>query len=89
MNITNLLSQIGLGDGQGNTSSMRVMLYIIVLAVLIPAVVAALKTGTPVTLTPQQLILIGTAFGGKCVQNTQENQATLPSAPSAPAAPVK
>lgn len=72
MNLSNLLAQIGLSDGQGNTSSMRVMLYIVILSVLAPAVFIAFATKTPLTITGTDLELIVAAFGAKAVQNQQE-----------------
>lgn len=78
MNLTNMLSSIGLGDGQGNTSLMRVVVLVLVIAVLVPALVAALTAHTNLTLTADNLELIGLALGAKCVQNAQENAQPKP-----------
>lgn len=74
MNLTTLLGHIGLGDGEGNTSLMRVVVLLMILAVLVPAVYIAVYTRSPLTLTNQDLELIGLALGAKCVQNAQEAQ---------------
>lgn len=73
MNLTNILSSIGLGDGQGNTSITRVVVALIVLAVLLPKIILAIKAGTEPTWTPGDMEMLGIAFGAKLVQNTQEN----------------
>lgn len=72
MNLTQLLGHFGFGDGQGNTSMMRVIVFGIVAAVLVPAVYIALSTKTYLVLTAQDLSLISIALGAKCVQNAQE-----------------
>ena len=73
MNLTQLLGHIGLGDGQGNTSIMRVLVALIVLSVLAPAVFAAFHNHANLTLTADNLEVIAGALGFKCVQNAQEN----------------
>ncbi len=72
----NILQSIGLGDGSGNTSSMRVILYIVVLSILAPAVYIAFVTKTPLALTTDQIGLISAALAAKCVQNHQENMSS-------------
>lgn len=69
MNLANLLAQLGFGDGQGNTSIMRLLVAGIVASVLVPAVYVAVATKTHLVLTSQDLALIGIALGAKCVQN--------------------
>jgi hypothetical protein len=83
MNLASLLDQIGLSDGQGNTSSMRIMLYTVILAILAPAIYIAFVTKTGLTLTSEQLELIGMALGAKCVQNQQEKDVTPNNPPTA------
>lgn len=73
-NLTNLLASFGLGDGQGNTSITRVILMLITLAVLLPKIILAIKTGVSPEWTATDMEMLGIAFGAKLVQNQQENQ---------------
>lgn len=75
-----IIELIGLGDGSGNTSSSRVVLYLIVLAILVPKVVLAIQTKTPPTWTQDDILLIGAAFGGKLVNSAIENKAPVSTA---------
>ena len=67
-----------LSDGQGNTSTMRVVTLLVVLAVLIPYVVNSVRTGIAPVFTPDQLEILGIVLGAKLVQNGQENAAPRP-----------
>lgn len=69
-------------DDTGAVSSMRVVFVLVVLAVLVPAVIAAVKTGTPLSLSSNEMLLLGGALGGKLIQNGQE-------APTPPTPPAK
>jgi Tfp pilus assembly major pilin PilA len=62
-----------LSDGQGNTSMMRVIGVIIVLAIMIPKVYLAISLKQPVSFDTNDIMMIGAVIGGKLVQNTQEN----------------
>jgi hypothetical protein len=83
--MNNIMAKIGLSDGQGNTSSTRIVMYVVTLAIIVPACWAACKTGTPLALTDQNLELLGMVLGTKLFQNHQENQTSAPVAPSVPA----
>lgn len=85
MNMKNILTSLGLGDGSGDVSSGRIAFILIVIAVIIPKVVIAIKTMTPPQWNEQDLMILGAAFGGKLVQNHQENKALE----IKPAEPVK
>jgi hypothetical protein len=63
---------LGVGDGEGNTSLMRIILLLIALTVLVPKVVLALKNGTPVDFSTGDLEVLAIALGAKLVQNVQE-----------------
>ncbi len=65
-----------LSDSDGNTSSTRVVFLLVSLAVLVPAVYSALKTGTPLALSATDLQLLGGAGAVKLFQNSQENTPT-------------
>jgi len=75
------LNDLGLGDGLGNTSSMRVVFLLTFLAILIPKVVTAIKTGVAPQFTPSEMEVMGIAFGAKLIQNVQENKPTDPAKP--------
>ena len=77
MNLTNILAALGLSDGQGNTSSTRVVVALITLAVLLPKIILAIKSGTSPEWTASDMEMLGIAFGAKLVQNQQENQTTV------------
>ena len=78
MNLTSILAALGMGDGQGSTSSTRVVMALIVLAVLAPKIILAIKTGVSPEWTASDMEMLGIAFGAKLVQNQQENQTTVP-----------
>ncbi len=65
-------------DGEGNTSSMRVLLLLVTLAVIVPKVYIAIKTGVAPVWTGDDMAMIGVAMSGKIVQNQQENNPTKP-----------
>lgn len=68
-----------LQDGEGNVSTMRIVVFLIILSVIVPKVVLSIKTGTPITWSADDMTMIGIALGGKLVQNKQENSGTPPS----------
>lgn len=72
--LTTLAAGIGLGDGAGNISSMRVINLLVVLSVLVPHVVLTLKSGVITPWSEQDLMLLGIALGAKLVQNHQETK---------------
>ena len=73
MNLTKILAHFGLGDGLGNTSSTRMVMMLIVLAVLSPKIILAIKSGVLPEWTTGDMEMLGIAFGAKLVQNSQEN----------------
>ena len=68
-----LIRFIGLDDGEGNTSSMRVIVFLVVFTILLPRAWIGFKTLTVPALSEQDMILIGMALGAKLYQNHQEN----------------
>ena len=60
------------GDGAGNTSTMRVVVILIVIAIIASKFYNAWLSKMPITWTTQDLELASVAVGGKLVQNTQE-----------------
>jgi hypothetical protein len=81
-----LQNLLGVGDGAGNTSFMRVGCLLVLMAVLIPKVVGAVKSGVPFEFTSGDLEVLGLVFGAKLVQNYQESK--TPATPPQPAAPT-
>ena len=73
--LSQLLQALGAGDGNGNVSSGRIVMYLMVIAVLLPHVVLAIKSGTPITLTDTDLELLGGTGIFKLWHASQENQA--------------
>jgi len=74
MNLKDTIHNLsGVGDGEGNTSLMRVVLLLVVLTVLVPKVALALKNGTPVDFSTGDLEVLALALGAKLVQNVQES----------------
>ena len=71
---------LGIGDGEGNTSLMRVIVLLVVLAVLVPKVYCGIKTGTPITFTTTDFEVLGGALGAKLFQNSQESKPQSPKA---------
>ena len=75
MNLKDTIHNLtGVGDGEGNTSLMRVVLLLVVLTVLVPKFVLAIKSGTPVDFNAGDLEVLGIALGAKLVQNVQESK---------------
>lgn len=65
-------------DDTGNFSMMRVVTLLIVLAVIVPKVILAIQTKTPVIWSTDDMEMLGAALGAKLVQNTQEQTPTTP-----------
>lgn len=63
MNLTKGLAALGMGDGENNTSSHRVISMMVVAAWLVTKVYASLKAGTPMTIEATEVALIGTILG--------------------------
>lgn len=78
MNIKNILTSLGLDDGQGNISSSRIFMVIIALAVVVPKVVQACKTGVPPTWTADDFAMLGIGGGVKLANSSMENQNQTP-----------
>lgn len=74
-----------LSEGDGELSTMRVMTFIIILAILIPAVVTAIRTQTGVELSTEQIALILGVLGVKTAQRAVESKTEKKESPSAPA----
>lgn len=79
MNLQKIIDLMGVGDGLGNTSSSRVVLYLVVFSVLGPKIFVAFKTLTPVVWSETDIMLISAAFAGKLVNTNLENKAGPPS----------
>ena len=73
-----LIETLGMGDGNGSTSSTRVVMVLIALAVILPKIVASFKTGAPPVWSEGDWAMLGIAFGGKLMQNSQEAKTTEP-----------
>jgi len=69
-----LLSMVG--DGNGETSTMRVIVILMALSVLIPHTFLWMKTGVSIPWTQEDIIILGMALTGKLVQNKQESNST-------------
>lgn len=63
-------------DGEGNTSSMRVTMILVVACVMIPPVIEALRTGGTVQWSPSDIELIVSVVAGKVGQGFLENKQT-------------
>lgn len=64
--------QSAIGDGAGQTSMMRVVVFIVIVAVVGAKFYNAYLTKSPIVWDSQDLELAGIAFSGKLIQNTQE-----------------
>jgi hypothetical protein len=73
MNLTTILAALGMGDGQGNTSSTRVILILAALAVLVPKFIAAFK-GTPVAFDDADLKMLALILGGGIAKTVAEGK---------------
>jgi len=74
--VSDLLQSLGAGDGNGNVSSGRIVMYLMVAAVLLPHVVLAIKTGTAIALTQTDLELLAGTGLFKIWHGSQENEPT-------------
>lgn len=63
-------------EGDGTFSTMRVMTFIIILAILVPAVASAVRTNTGLDLTTEQIALILGVLGVKTAQRAVEGKKT-------------
>jgi hypothetical protein len=61
-----------LSEGDGSPSSMRCLVFLVVLITMIPGAISAVRTGGNFVPTPEQISLITLALGAKLVQKTQE-----------------
>lgn len=78
MNLTTIMASLGMGDGDGNTSSTRVAFIVLIFAVILPKVILAIKSGTVPQWDEQDAMILSVAFGGKLIQNHQENKTNIP-----------
>ena len=60
-------------DGNGQTSMMRVVMFVVVGAVIGSKFFNSWITKTPIVWDAQDLMLIGSVISGKLIQNSQEN----------------
>ena len=67
-----ILAQIGLDDGEGNISLMRVIVLLAALSVLLPHLILACKAET-LAWTPDDWKILSIAIGGKALQSFAEN----------------
>ena len=61
-----------LSEGDDQISTMRVVTFIIVLSILIPSVIVAIRTNNPMTLTAEQVTIVLGALGIKTAQRAVE-----------------
>lgn len=73
-----LIDLLGAGDGQGNTSSSRVLMYLVALAVIVPKVYISIKTATPPAWTTEDFALLGIGGGIKLINSKMENESPAP-----------
>lgn len=67
-----------LSDGQGNTSSLRVLMFLFALYLLAAHLILLIQTGQRAPFSNDELYLLGLLLGAKVVQNHQENQSGQP-----------
>ena len=65
-----------LDDGNGNISSMRVIVILVIGAVIVSKFVNAYITKQPIIWNTDDWQIIGVALGSKLFQNYQEQQST-------------
>lgn len=75
MNLTTILAALGLGDGQGNTSSTRLILLLVTVSWLTTKTAAALKTGQPMTFDENDRWMLGIILGGGIGKTIAEGKA--------------
>ncbi len=63
-----------LSEGDGQVSTMRVLAFLVVLSILIPAVVVAIRTNTGLSLSMEQITLILGTLGIKTFQRSVEEK---------------
>lgn len=67
-----------ISDGTGEPSTMRVAVFIIILAVLVPAAWHAISTGSGLALSAEDITLVLGALGAKVLQKQVENKDAKP-----------
>ena len=65
-----------IGDGNGNTSSMRLTMIVTVIALLLTKAYNAWLTKQPIVWTADDISMLGIVTAGKVIQNQQENTTT-------------
>lgn len=79
--MNSLLSLVSEADG--NLSSTRVVMFLVVAAILVPAVHYAWVAGKPgIELTNEQIMLISACLAAKVVQHKSEPEAPKPTPPT-------
>lgn len=63
-------------DDTGAFSMMRVVTFLVAIAVIVPKVILAVQTKQPVVWGADDIEMLGAVLGAKLVQNTQENPST-------------
>ena len=76
MNLTNILSSVGLGSG-GEISSSRVFMFLILATALIPKIVLGVK-GQPVVWDENDKWIIGMVLAGGIAKTVAENKTPEP-----------
>ncbi len=70
------------GDGTGNTSMMRIIIFMMIAAVIGSKFYNAWLLKAPIVWDTTDLEMAGMAIGGKLIQNTQENKPDSATAPA-------
>lgn len=72
-------------DGEGNTSAMRVVVVLVVVCVMVPPAIAAIRSGGTVQWSQSDVELIAAVIAGKVGQGFFEGKAPVtPTAPTTP-----
>lgn len=78
MNLTHLLSHIGLGDGEGNTSSQRVFSAAILGCLLLSKLWLSLHNNEPLVFSDSDQSIILYVLGAGVAKNVAENLKLTP-----------
>jgi hypothetical protein len=74
-----------IADNNGDPSTMRVVVLILVMAIVVPKVYVAIATKNPVVFDTTDLEMIGLVLGAKAAQSFAENK--NPATPETPTTP--
>lgn len=84
MNLTKALAALGMGDGENNTSSHRVISMMVVAAWLATKVYASFKSGTPMTIDGAEVALIAAILGLGAAKTVAEQTTVTIGKPTTP-----